>query len=161
MHRCSECAEYDFSGLKPYAPPPDAPLVVMADLDGTMCLANGRHPIRQEHLAGQDLPNRPVVKAVRALADAGHPVIFMSGRTDACREISEEWLDRCFTRPFEALHMRARGDNRKDYIVKAELFDKHVRHRFDVLTVFDDRNQVVCMWRHLGLTVFQVAEGRF
>lgn len=29
------------------------------------------------------------------------------------------------------------------------------------LGVFDDRRQVVRMWRELGLTVFQVAEGDF
>jgi hypothetical protein len=30
-----------------------------------------------------------------------------------------------------------------------------------VIAVFDDRNQVVRMWRDLGLTVFQVADGNF
>jgi hypothetical protein len=30
-----------------------------------------------------------------------------------------------------------------------------------VVAVFDDRDQVVRMWRSLGLTVFQVAEGNF
>ena len=31
----------------------------------------------------------------------------------------------------------------------------------DVFLVVDDRNKVVDMWRSLGLTVFQVAEGDF
>ena len=31
----------------------------------------------------------------------------------------------------------------------------------DVFAVFDDRNQVVDMWRSNGLTTFQVADGDF
>ena len=31
----------------------------------------------------------------------------------------------------------------------------------DVFAVFDDRNQVVDMWRDNGLTCFQVADGDF
>ena len=31
----------------------------------------------------------------------------------------------------------------------------------DVFAVFDDRNQVVDMWRSNGLTTFQVADGNF
>jgi len=57
--------------------------------------------------------------------------------------------------------MRAAGDMRKDAIVKAEIFDREIRHRWDVTAVFDDRQQVVRMWRSLGLTVFAVAEGDF
>ena len=45
--------------------------------------------------------------------------------------------------------------------VKHELFNKHVRHDYNVRGAFDDRNQVVEMWRAIGLTVFQVADGNF
>lgn len=59
------------------------------------------------------------------------------------------------------LHMRPAGDRRRDSIVKAELFDRHVRDQYRVLVVLDDRKQVVEMWRSLGLTCLQVAEGDF
>ena len=57
--------------------------------------------------------------------------------------------------------MRAEGDNRKDAIVKMELFNKYIRHHYNVRRVYDDRQQVVDMWRSLGLTVLQVAPGQF
>lgn len=57
--------------------------------------------------------------------------------------------------------MRPAGDSRKDAIVKREIFDQEIRDRWRVIGVFDDRQQVVRMWRALGLTVFQVAEGDF
>lgn len=59
------------------------------------------------------------------------------------------------------LHMRKAGDGRRDSIVKAEMFDSDIATNFNVLGVFDDRQQVVDMWRDKGLTVFQVAEGDF
>jgi hypothetical protein len=39
-----------------------------------------------------------------------------------------------------------------------ELFDNPTE---EIFAVFDDRQQVVDMWRDNGLTVFQVAEGDF
>jgi hypothetical protein len=57
--------------------------------------------------------------------------------------------------------MRATGDQRKDSIIKQELFDRHILGKYNIKFVLDDRNQVVNMWRSLGLTVFQVAEGDF
>jgi hypothetical protein len=63
--------------------------------------------------------------------------------------------------PYEGLFMRPAGDTRKDSIVKREIFDAEIAHRWRVIGVFDDRRQVVRMWRALGLTVFQVAEGDF
>jgi len=62
---------------------------------------------------------------------------------------------------YEGLFMRATGDQRRDHIVKEEIFDREIRGRYHVVGVFDDRAQVVRMWRSLGPTVFQVAEGNF
>jgi hypothetical protein len=57
--------------------------------------------------------------------------------------------------------MRDIYDSRRDSVVKREIFEREVRDRYHVVGVFDDRMQVVKMWRELGLTVFQVAEGDF
>lgn len=143
-----------------YTPPPDAPRAVVVDLDGTVALMGGRSPYdhTRVHL---DLPHQPVIDAVRALHAAGHTVIYCSGRVDACRADTEAWLDRHVGVPYAALHMRATGDQRKDSVVKREIFDREIRDRWHVVAVLDDRNQVVRMWREQGLTVFQVAEGNF
>ena len=98
---------------------------------------------------------------VRALHAAGYRIVFCSGRTDGSRASTAAWLAEHVGVPYEALHMRAAGDQRKDSIVKAEIFEKHIRHAYRVVGVLDDRMQVVRMWRALGLTVLQVAEGDF
>lgn len=144
----------------PYVPRPGAPSAVMVDIDGTVALMCGRGPF-DETRVHEDRPNRAVILAVRAMHAAGHAVVFCSGRTDACRAATEKWLAEHVAVPYEALHMRASGDMRKDSIVKVEIFDREIRNRWDVVAVFDDRRQVVEAWRALGLTVFQVAEGNF
>jgi hypothetical protein len=59
------------------------------------------------------------------------------------------------------LVMRKHEDNRPDNVVKLEIFNQLYRDEFNVKLVLDDRDQVVRMWRSLGLTCLQVAEGNF
>tara|TARA_R110002012_G_scaffold37090_1_gene104259 strand:+ start:4499 stop:5035 length:537 start_codon:yes stop_codon:yes gene_type:complete len=56
---------------------------------------------------------------------------------------------------------RKAGDHRKDAFVKFEI-GKELIEQYNILCVFDDRDQVVDMWRNgLQLTCFQVADGNF
>jgi len=99
---------------------------------------------------------------VQALDASGYGVVFMSGRTEGCRDATVKWLnEHVGVTRYHGLFMRAVGDSRKDAIVKAELFDAHIRGAYNVVLVLDDRDQVVKMWRQMGLTVLQVAEGNF
>jgi predicted kinase len=143
-----------------YEADPELPPVVLVDIDGTVALMNGRSPYDWGRV-GSDAPNPAVIEAVRAMHAAGHAIVFCSGRDAVCRAETEAWLDLFVGVPYEGLFMRPEGDSRKDAIVKREIFDTEIRDRWRVVGVFDDRQQVVRMWRALGLTVFQVAEGDF
>ena len=58
--------------------------------------------------------------------------------------------------------MRKHGDYREDSIVKGELLDQAIEEfPGKIFGVFEDRRQVVDMYRARGLRVFQVAEGNF
>ena len=150
---------FDPAGAR-YEPVLDAPPAVLVDIDGTVALINGRSPydVTRVH---EDLPNAPVIAAVQAMHAAGHRIVFCSGRTDDCRDATQEWLAAHVGVPYEGLFMRVTGDSRRDSVVKREIFDREIRTRYRIVGVFDDREQVVRMWRALGLTVFQVAEGNF
>lgn len=157
---------------------PDLPTAIMVDLDGTLALIGDRSPYDATDCDEKDLPNWPVIKTVLAMHAQGVKIIFMSGRDvkyrpetvrfieKYCREIDLKlWGPGGQPIPYE-LHMRGeldltKVDQRKDSIIKEELFDAHVRGKYNVLFVLDDRNQVCRKWRELGLTVFQVAEGDF
>jgi len=151
-----------------YQPILGTPRTILIDIDGTVALRGDRSPYNESKV-GDDLPNLPVIMVVRAMVETGYLPVFMSGRTEGCRQETIAWINQHVIglNPeaklwnLTELHMRKVGDRRDDAIVKSELFDQHVRHRFNVVAVFDDRNRVVAMWRQLGLTVFQVAPGDF
>ena len=135
---------------------------LIVDVDGTIAIRGERSPY-DDHLAGDDTPNTPVINAVLGHAErANLAIVVMSGRDEGrSRLVTAEWL---FAQDigYDVLLMRPAGDNRKDAIVKRELYDLHVRDAYDVEVVYDDRNQVVEMWRNeLGLPCFQVAAGDF
>lgn len=141
-----------------YVPEPDLPEIFIVDVDGTIALLD-RSPYDETRVL-TDRPNHKVILAVKSMIAAGYRPVFMSGRTEGCRKDTEAWF-RVYMALQPELYMRPIGDTRPDNVVKLELFDKHIRHQYHVVLVFDDRRNVVRMWRSLGLTCLQVAEGDF
>jgi hypothetical protein len=58
-------------------------------------------------------------------------------------------------------YYKPENDYRKDNIIKKEIFDNYLKDVYNILFVYDDRNQVVNMWRELGIKTFQVEPGNF
>lgn len=148
---------------EPYANSSILPHIVIVDIDGTMALMGDRNPYDWQAVS-QDQPNWPVVRLVQTLLAAGNRIIFLSGRDGSCMSATSAWLLRYIPAEYDkqwTLLMREEGDNRRDDIVKREIFDAEIRDKYHVKFVLDDRNQVVRMWRALGLPVFQVADGDF
>ncbi len=141
--------------ISPYPTNPDLPTAIIVDLDGTLALMIDRGPFDAAKCETDQL--NPVVLSIMKHHDH---VLLMSGRDSKFRPETERWLATNEV-GYTDLHMRAEGDQRKDSIVKRELFDAHVRDQWNVAFVLDDRNQVVDMWRSLGLTCLQVAAGDF
>jgi hypothetical protein len=86
-------------------------------------------------------------------------VIVISGRPkDMTGKGTEEWLKQ-MPWPVRHLFLREGGDSRHDYIIKEEILELLPKER--IKYVFEDRDQVVAMWRKHGLTTLQVADGSF
>ncbi|MGW0468889.1 phosphatase domain-containing protein [Streptomyces sp. NPDC003027] len=150
----------DRPSVTPYVPDPALPSAVMCDIDGTLALRRDRSPydFTRCHL---DALNGAVRDALRAFQGAHRDtIVLLSGRGEDHRAMTEAWL-RQHEVPYDELWMRASGDGRADDIVKAELFDAHVRHRYAVRVSLDDRDRVVAVWRRMGLPTWQVDYGDF
>lgn len=137
---------------------PELPDAIMVDMDGTLALLNGRSPYDGSK-CDRDLPNQPVLETVHKW-QSSIKIIVVSGRTDDCQPQTERWLQQ-YGVNYSSLYMRKTGDQRKDSIIKVEIYRQYIEGKFNIRFVLDDRQQVVDMWRSLGLTVFQVAEGDF
>lgn len=139
------------------------PRCILVDIDGTVADKGDRSPF-DWHRVGFDAPKWPIIRLVRAMRASGYAIVFFSGRDAVCRPETTDWLGRYVGWPpaeYE-LFMRPERDNRKDALVKAELFERHIAGRYYVEFVVDDRQQVVDMWRRtLGLTCVQVDYGDF
>lgn len=139
---------------------PSLPKAIICDLDGTLCLMNGRSPFDASR-CDEDLPNIPVVNMVRHYHQLGYKIILASGREDSFKPQTMTWLEQ-FGISYDMLIMRAAGDYRKDAIIKKEIFKNHIEGKYFVELVLDDRNQVVDLWRNdLQLPCFQVFYGDF
>ncbi|MCK5020058.1 MAG: AAA family ATPase [Candidatus Peribacteraceae bacterium] len=134
------------------------PSCYLVDVDGTLATMKGRSPF-EWHKVGQDSLNEDVARIVNNIP-YGPRIIIFSGRDGVCRPETSRWLQDNNINHYD-LFMRQEGDRRSDVIVKREMFDKHIRGVYNTLGVFDDRDGVVSMWRHLGLTCFQVNYGDF
>lgn len=147
---------------EPYVPDASLPSACIVDLDGTVAIHGDERGHFEYEKVGGDTPNEPVIELVQALlGDPRFRVLFMSGREDRCRDDTEAWL-RKHLGVDGPLFMRTTGDHRPDYVVKTELFDQHVREKWDVRFAIDDRNQVVeHAWRAMGIVCLQCAEGAF
>lgn len=161
-------AQEDATALwRPYRRTGTGPRAWIIDIDGTVATHEG---LRDHHDYAQVIHDDPipaVIDIVNALCDYdGIEPVFVSGRagTEQCRTDTETWLAK-HVRGWELsgqhLFMRTAGDGRSDDVVKYELFDQHIRDRWDVVGVLDDRDRVVAMWRHIGLRCLQVAPGAF
>lgn len=146
-------------------------MIVIFDLDGTLALIDHRLPLIQcspkrwpEFFAAcvHDEPNEPVIRTARAFYASGYRVVIVTGRSDAVRGETMNWLNR-FGVPFHELHMRPQGDFSPDDELKRAWLDELLqRHALsDILCAFEDRARVVRMWRAAGVACFQVATGDF
>lgn len=150
----------DQPDVSPYVPDPALPTAVMCDIDGTLAMTGDRNPYDFSR-CGLDTLNTPVRDALESFRRAdGDTVVLLSGRGEEHREPTEAWL-REHEVPYDELWMRAAGDTRRDDIVKAELFNAHVRDRYAVRVSLDDRDRVVAIWRRMGLATWQVNYGDF
>ena len=160
-------------------------LAIIVDVDGTLADMRGvRGPFEWDkvHL---DKPHQDIIDLVRDLCYIEVPtgeledefeygelvrsheiykmkykIIITTGRDGVCEEATKKWL-KDHKIHFDEFYIRKAGDFRKDNIIKSEIYMDHIRPKYDVKFVIDDRDQVVDMWRSLGLRVLQVAPGNF
>ena len=151
-------------------------MIYIFDIDGTLAdISHRLHFIEQEKpdwdafyaASGDDSPIWEVITVARALAAAKHVIIMSTGRSEDIRAITNTWLTK-YRVPCSGLFMRASKDYREDNVVKGELLDRILAEFVDpsklgriLAGVFEDRQQVVDMYRARDIRVFQVAPGKF
>lgn len=155
---------YNYVWQQPAQQPKTGVPAVIIDVDGTlMRIVEGpdgtkRSPYDHTRVH-EDQPVQAVADLVSNIDFMSTELVFLSGRSDACYQATAESIVNAIGHDQFMLYMRAEGDSRSDRIVKRELHDEHIRGKYDVQYVIDDREQVVQMWTdELGYTVLQVRQ---
>ena len=136
------------------------------DIDGTLAHMNRdtRSPY-DWHRVGEDTVDEPTAWFPSLLEDHNQltrsnvKTIICTGRDAVCLKETEDWLDMNGIK-YDEIHIRPRGDQRADWIVKEEMWRKIAEDNY-IVGMFDDRLQVVRRARALGLKVFNVEYNNF
>ncbi len=147
--------------------------IVIFDLDGTLADITARRTLATKDNGkldwdiffdpkniDLDIPNQKVVDMLDMIDNTDkYQIWILSGRSDVTKDVTIDWLSNHGIR-YDHLIMRDQ-DNlyMPDNDLKQMWLDSIGKD--NVAMVFDDRNQVVDMWRQNGLTCFQVADGDF
>lgn len=144
-------------------------MIIIFDIDGTLADIDHRlHWIRSGPknwkafytAMADDTPIESICSLARSSYEIGHVVILCTGRNEDHRAGTEHWLSRHKIR-YDALYMRGERDHRPDFEVKEDALKKIIDRFGKPDLVFEDRQQVVDMWRRNGIRCLQVAEGQY
>lgn len=140
------------------------PRAVIFDRDGTLASVAFTKPDEEGH--GWDDFNRSiafdaVVPGVSVLLylcnQTDVDTILLSGRDGSYRREMEIWLAKNNLH-VDKFFMRKPKDQRRDDVIKREIYETLIAPFWDVILVVDDRESVCAMWREIGLPLIQVKD---
>lgn len=134
------------------------PLAVIFDIDGTLANMGDRSPYDWNKV-NQDLPNAPVIKTLQNYQKAGYKIGIFTGRDGVCEKATKDWLAKNNI-TYDFFEIRPTDNTEKDSVIKRRMLGEYLG-KYYIEAIYDDRDQVVEMWRSLGLQCFQVNYGNF
>lgn len=135
------------------------PQAVLFDIDGTLAHMGNRGPFDWEKV-DRDNVNQIVAEQIGFHKGLNRKIIIVTGRDASCKQITEEWL-KFYGINYDEIIFRSHEDFRKDTVIKREIYDNHIKDKYNVMCIYDDRLQVLDMWYEEGLFTFNVNQGNF
>ena len=145
--------------------------IIVFDIDGTIADCTHRlHHVKKDNpdwkaFFAECINDTPIesICDMSIVLSQYYDIVFCTGRSEECRAQTEEWLLKYVNK--NAVLMRKEGDHRPDHVVKKELLEDYLKlenlEKSSVITIYEDRQVVVDMWRDNGYHVCQVAKGDF
>jgi len=138
---------------------------VVADLDGTLAECEHRMKYIDGTIDGKKkwkpffdgMVDDTVMEGTRQLLELtyeGHPVVFVTGRPNNYRSVTEKWLKDNDIK-YDALYMRPEGDFRPDTIVKQEIIDLYL-NKDNIVMWLDDSPQIIEQVRKNGINTLKI-----
>jgi predicted kinase len=146
---------------------PDA---IICDLDGTIADNSWRN-VYNTSLCEQDRPIGEIIDLINLESGIfiedecwNTKILFVTARSEIYREKTHDWL----IKHVELVHtnninlfMRPDCDKRHATIIKKELYEQHIKGKYNVKYTLDDNPAICRMWRRLGLKTLQLNDVEF
>jgi hypothetical protein len=156
---------------------------VIFDIDGVLAEKSPDRDYREYDKVDLDKPILQGFHLLDYYHFMGYSVLFITGRKEVCRENTIKFICNkpdCFSpiarsqvkeigwllfqldllinqgKGQSAVFMRGDKDHREATILKKEIYNNHIKGKYDVVAVFDDDPDICKMWKKEGLFVFQV-----
>ena len=131
---------------------------VVCDIDGT--ISDRRH--RLKHLEGKkdwdaffsemhkDPPIKRVVKKIEEHSKKEKRIIFVTGRPEDYRNITEKWIKENVKAEDFLLLMRPSNNYERDVIIKNKMKNE-ILNSYKIIKVYEDQKELFDMWEEAGL----------
>lgn len=150
----------EYRAMPVYLPDETRPKALICDLDGTLFHMNERSPFDFDRV-DEDTVDSVVQDIVQDARARGYDILIFTGREDIgeCRAKTLKALEDAGIFWTEFL-MRPTGCHDADVLVKERMLWS-VADKYNIEFALDDRDQVVDLWRSLGIKCLQVGYGDF
>lgn len=149
-----------YKGMPTYIPDETKPNAIICDLDGTLFHMTERKPFEFERV-DEDYVDTTVLNILKDHIARGYKILIFTGREDigTCREKTLAMLKEHGVE-FAEFDMRPFKCHDSDVLVKERMLWK-IADQYNIEFAIDDRDQVVGLWRSLGIKCLQVEYGDF
>ena len=101
-----------------------------------------------------DEPIHVIIEIVKKKVESNDHLIFLTGRPEKYRKMTEDWLSKYFDNEYSLL-MRKDGDRRNKIIVKEEIFNENFQKK-QIKACFENDPELIELWQKLGLNVIDI-----
>lgn len=108
-----------------------------------------------------DTPNQWCADLVYAMYLQGCIILLVTGREWKNQYVTENLIEKALAdierTKYIRLFMRLDDDYRPDVEIKREIYDDHIKDKYEIIFAVDDRKCVVDLWRSLGIVCLDCA----
>lgn len=137
---------------------------IIVDVDATLCYNTTGRPFFGEGAAKGMLTDQPILGTCTLVRNMYQKctVIIVTGRegTPEIMEATKRWLAKNDIN-HDLAYFRPSGSYKPGEECKKEIYEKHIKGKYNVLFVLEDNCKCVDMWRSEGLICLQPNEGKF
>lgn len=127
--------------------------VIIIDIDDTVAKKSNRGPFDWTRVHEDDPIPKNIKMAYKLIKKHKLAAVFLTGREEPARRLTELWLKDHIPFGYVDLLMRGKGDRRRNAITKMEIYEKQMKPRFNIKFVMDDNEAVIQMFDDLNIGI--------